>query len=29
MYWADVLDIPKYLGDIIPTVPVYSKGTFD
>jgi hypothetical protein len=27
-FWIEVLDIPKYLGDEVKSVPVYTKGTF-
>lgn len=28
-YWVDVQDIPKFLGECIPTVPIFAKGTFE
>jgi hypothetical protein len=28
-YWVDVTDIPKLLKDLIPSVPIYTQGTFD
>lgn len=27
-HWVDVSDIPKYLKDLIKSVPIYARGTF-
>jgi hypothetical protein len=29
VFWIDVTEIPSFVENYLPYVPIYSKGTFD